>query len=508
VRAFLHGVPVALGLTTVLALTARCGGSPSSPAPPAADAEACIPSTYIRCASPAGCAGFQVCNAQGSGYAACECDGTGGGLDAGADASGADSIAADADEGGDAAGTAIGAGVPISSSSQDVFESEDQLAVAPDGTIAIAWIAIVRGAPGSWIAYRFSKDGGATFSSIGRLSLPTGLAGSDPAVAVDAAGNFYLAALGVHFTGTGQAADYTRVFVAKAASGGTAFGAPVEVSNPSPTFLYDHPKILVTASGTIVVSFAQFTSMMATTNGGLAATSRDGQTWRIGTIVDAASVQMANLFWLCEGAGILYAAYLEATPTDAHIALRSSTDQGVTWSPASGIVSLASEIPAGLDPTCVASGNDVWVAYATNTSPATDPTTLLDSAQTIRVAHSADRGSTVGATRMDALDTAAGMLGLLPVLVREPGGALDVAYLGGNSEGDATGSMRYARTAGARFGASVGVDRPLFFTMKRNTVTWLGDYLGAVVSGGKLLLAYPMNAGGATHIYFRSMPLP
>jgi hypothetical protein len=39
-------------------------------------------------------------------------------------------------------------------------------------------------------------------------------------------------------------------------------------------------------------------------------------------------------------------------------------------------------------------------------------------------------------------------------------------------------------------------------------VTWLGDYLGAVVSGAKLLLAYPMNAGGATHIYFRSMPLP
>jgi hypothetical protein len=414
---------------------------------------------------------------------------------------GPEQVQGDANDSGDTAP------VPVSSNSQSELETETQLAVAGDGTIAIAWIAFSATQPDGWIGYTFSKDGGATFTSMGRLLLPAGLAASDPALAVDAAGNFYLAALGVHFAGMG--ADYTRLFVAKAASGATMFSAPVEVTTPMA--LYDHPKIFVTAKGTVVLGFAQSpTSADAappTTSVGRVATSADGQTWQLGTIAGPPSVVFANLFWFCEGAGILYVTYLESTATAGYVALRTSTDEGVTWTSTAMAVSLPTERPAEMDPGCVASGSDVWIAYGTSSSPPPSDPNLLDPAHAISIAHSGDRGSMIG-NRLTALDTSAGALGLLPVMVRESGGALDVIYLAGNSEGDTKGSVRYVRdSADAGFALSVLVDGPLTFTMKRNMATWLGDYIGAVASGTKLLVAYPLNASGTTHIFFRSMSL-
>jgi hypothetical protein len=405
----------------------------------------------------------------------------------------------------DASGSMLGP-VSISATAGDVFEAEDQLAVAPNGTIAIAWTATENLAPYATLAYRFSTDGGASFSAIGRLVLPVGLTASDPGIAADAAGNFYVSVLGVHFTG--QTADYTRVFVAQATSGTTTFASPVEVTDPSQMLIYDHPKIIVTAKGTIALGFMETPSMTAGPVTGMIATSTDGQTWHLATIVGSPEVQFANLFWFCEGSGILYTTYVEQAQTSPYIAMRWSLDEGATWSTTSTVVSQANEAPAFLDPGCVASGTDVWVVYATTMSPSADPMNVLDSAQAIRVAHVADRGATVDATRKDALDPAGGSLGLLPVLVREGSGALDVAYLSGNSEGDSNGSVRYARASGAAFGSSVQVDGPMLFTMSRTSRTWLGDYMGAVTYGNNLLAAYPMNARGRTHIYFRSVPLP
>jgi hypothetical protein len=408
---------------------------------------------------------------------------------------------------GDANDGGYTAPVAVSSNSQSEVDTETQLAVAGDGTIAIAWIAFSTTQPDGWIGYTFSKDGGATFTSSGRLLLPAGLAASDPALAIDAAGNFYLAALGVHYAGTG--ADYTRLFVAKAASGATMFSAPVEVTTQMA--IYDHPKIFATAKGTVVLGFAQSpTSADAappTTSVGQVATSADGQTWQLRTIAGPPSVVFANLFWFCEGTGILYATYLEATATGGYVALRTSTDEGVTWTSTATVVSLPTERPAHLDPGCVASGSDVWITYGTSSSPPTSDSNFLDPAQNISTAHSGDRGSMI-ANRLTALDTSAGALGLLPVIVRESGGALDVIYLVGNSEGDTKGSVRYVRdSADAGFGLSVLVDGPLTFTMNRTMTTWLGDYMGAVASGAKLLMAYPLNTSGTTHIFFRSMSL-
>ncbi len=427
--------------------------------------------------------------------------------DAGADAADAPSEASDAPtEGGEGGDGAAQGGVAVSNDARNLFESEDQIAVASDGTIGIAWTAFRTTSPEILLGYRFSTDGGASFSAIGYLTMPAGLIAGDPAITADAMGNFYISTLGMHVTG--QNLDYTRVYVAKAAAGTTTFDAPVEVSDPMTTVFHDHPKTFVTADGTIVTSFMESQTISSSSTTGITASSKDGgQTWTRSFIVDAAANEFANLFWFCEGQGILYSTYLEAPPTGYYVALRSSTDDGATWSTTSTVISLGSETPAGLDPTCVANGNDVWVAYGTTPSPVTSQNDL-DPAHALRVAHSSDRGASVGATRMDALDTAAGSLGLIPLMTRETGGALDIAYLTGNADGDTMGSMRYVRASGATFGSSVVVDGPLLFTINRAADTWVGDYLGSVVHGTGLYLAYPMNAQGVTHIYFRRMALP
>ncbi|MGH7436550.1 MAG: sialidase family protein [Polyangiaceae bacterium] len=453
----------------------------------------------LACVGPGGCSGFQVPGA--SGYGVCQCAGTIG--DAGGD--GTVDAPADAAADRDAPPSEWGP-VSLSSSPATSFESETQLAVAPDGTIAVAWIGIGTRAPGSWISYRFSSDGGATFSPIRDVTLPGGLAGSDPALAVDASGNFYLAMVGEHLARA--TVDYTQIFVAAAPAGTTTFGTPVEVTSSTQTLTNDHPKIHVTAAGTIVVAYGEFPSPTSTTSVGRAATSLDGGSWQIRTIAGAPYAVGANFFWLCEGTGILYTTYLEETATESHVALRSSSDDGATWSAASTVVSLATEIPASLDPGCVASGDDVWVMYATSTAPTMDQT-LLGSAQTMPVVHVGSRGTVPDQAAYDALDKAAGALGLLPVLVGDTSGNLVVAYLSGNGEGDTGGSLRYTQSStDAGFAPSVRVDGPLVFTLNRTTSNWLGDYLGAVVSGRRLLLAYPMNASGTTDIYFHSELLP
>jgi len=61
------------------------------------------------------------------------------------------------------------------SSGSDQFETEDQIAVASDGTIGIAWTAFGGGASIGAILYAFSTNGGSSFTAPVRIPLPAGL---------------------------------------------------------------------------------------------------------------------------------------------------------------------------------------------------------------------------------------------------------------------------------------------------------------------------------------------
>jgi hypothetical protein len=396
----------------------------------------------------------------------------------------------------------LGKNISMASS---IYEAEDQIAVAPDGTIGIVWTGIPSGPGYVVMGYTFSTDDGATFTPPQYITLPGGLAPSDPGITTDAQGNFYASILGLHVGG--QSVDYDRVYLAVAKKGTTTFGPVTEATDPTTQKFNDHPKVIVTAKGTIAIGFLQADSIMVTQSVGLAATSTDGgMTWTRSKIVGQPEAQFANLFWFCEGAGALYVTYLEATQNAYGVALRKSTDEGLTWSAMPEYANLPNELPAGLDPECVASGQDVWVGYGTTPSPSTADTTL-DLAWTLEVAHSGDGGDSFDAARAPSLDGAASKRALLPILVREDTGTLDSVYIAGDSDGDPMGSVRFTQSAkGGPFGASAVIDQTLLFTTSRTSRQWLGDYFGAVAHAGALYVAYPMNESNGTaetHIFFR-----
>jgi len=386
------------------------------------------------------------------------------------------------------------------------YQAEDQIAVAPDGTIAILWTEILPTPPYVTMGYRFSTDDGQSFTPTQHITVPATLFPGDPTITVDADGNFYAGLLAIHYSS--QTADYSQVYVARADKGSLSFGTPVEVSEPgNTTMLFDHPKIFVTSKGRILVGYASFAGMQAATAVGVVASSPDGVAWSRTEVVGQPEAAFANLFWFCEGQSSVYTTFLEATNADYFVGLRASADDGVTWSPSSTSVSLPGEPLAGLDPGCVASGDDVWVMYTTTKKPSIDESTL-DMADAIRVAHSPNAGASFDAKRGEALDTAQSELAMIPILARESSGRLDVAYVAGDAAGDPNGSVRYDTMAGVVATPSVLVDAPLVFDTSRTAQTWVGDYFGAVVHGGALYLAYPRNDEGASHIWFAKASLP
>ncbi len=233
-------------------------------------------------------------------------------------------------------------------------EPEDEIAVAPDGSVAILYSEFGTSIS---LSYRMSQDAGQTFGAELEMTFPgQGLVTSDPAIAVDAQGNFYAAFLGVHETSSGP--DYTRVYVAKAPAGTSSFAPAIEISTPNnTTVLFDHPKIFVTAGGKLLVGYAAYPSYTSQTSQGIVSTSNDGTSWTSTTVIDAP--ESANELWFCEGQASVYLSFLGATSTAAYAGLRKSTDGGGTWSTTSVQVSLATDNVAEADVGCVATGSDL-----------------------------------------------------------------------------------------------------------------------------------------------------
>ena len=240
-----------------------------------------------------------------------------------------------------------GSGLPppqdVSGLSSDSHAAEDEIAVAPDGTIVIAWIEI---GTSQGISYRVSTDGGQTFGAKIGMTFPgAGLGGSDPALTVDAQGNFYAAFLGVAYTMSGPA--FSRVYVAKAAAGTGVFGPAVEISEPNnTTAIFDHPEIFVTSTGAILVGYANYATAAGTSQG-IVARSTDGSSWSRSVAIDVP--ETANLLWFCEGAGNEYLTYLGANTTEVFAGLRTSTDDGMTWSSPSVHASLDTDMVGEAD---------------------------------------------------------------------------------------------------------------------------------------------------------------
>ncbi len=420
----------------------------------------CAPDAITQCSCADGSAGQKTCNADGK-NGACQC------------------VLTTLDK-----HTDISKGKPG-------IEVETHLAAAPDGAMCAAWISLGGGGT-SDIGYVFSRDGGANWTTPLAVGDATGRDSSDPVVAVDGAGNFYVTWIAFRRSGGGQASDFV-LYVAKAPAGQDKFNKPVSVD----TFATgDKPWITVTAAGTILVTY-----MASGAGGGSVLYAQrsvnEGAAWTRSTIFTSTGGQANFVVPCAPKAGTrIWAVHLTAEGSGGFgQRLHWSDDDGVTW-PTANAKPFAMNSSIG-PATCAAKGSDVWVGYGQWTKQPANQEAPVDE---YRVMH-----TTNGTTLDDvvASDDATLQQNLGAIAIEDATGELALTYYAGDKDG-ASGSVRSVRSkdAGKTWAKSKAVSANLMFTANRMSQRWLGDYMGTVLRGGALFTVYGENSGQFTHVAF------
>jgi hypothetical protein len=380
----------------------------------------------------------------------------------------------------------------ISASNGSIAEAETHLAIAPDGTIVVVWIAI--GGAGSSIGYAITRDGGATWTEPATMGDPNGRESSDPVVAADAQGNFYATWIAFRRDGGGNANDFV-LYVAKLGAGASTFGAP----KPVDTFPQgDKPWIAVTSANTVVVTYMADVGGVSTL---FAQRSRDeGATWTRSTILSPTNGDAANFVVPCapKTGTRLWATYLSIEGGSFGQRLRWSDDDGATWPDANTkyFADQASAVPAA----CAAKGSDVWIAYGRWKTMPTEREAPLDEA---RVVHTADGVTFLSNAK--ATDAKTAKVYLQDLAIDDASGELVLTYYGGDRDGDPAGTLRrtFSKDSGRTWSPSEPVVTPtVTFTADRGSLRWLGDYVGTAVRGDEYVVSYVDNTGRTMHIAF------
>jgi hypothetical protein len=452
--------PTACSETIIQAAPADGGGADGGTSDGGA---ACTPAAVTSCSCPAGKTGTSTCDDTGA-PGVCQC-----GL------------------------TSLTDHTVISRSGRSAIEVETDLAMAADGTMASVWISL-GGSGASDIGYVFSRDGGATWTAPALTGDDAGRESSDPVIAVDAQGNFYVTWIAFRRSGAAQPSDFV-LYVAKAAAGQSKFGTPVAVDTFSTG---DKPWITVTAAGTVLATYMADVGGVSTL---YAQRSTDGGgTWTRSTIFTSTGGE-ANFVVPCapKTGSRVWATHLSVEGSGLLQRLHWSDDDGASWPAANtktyGVNS--SIVPA----TCVAKGSDVWIAYGQWTS---QPTAQEDPVDEYHVMHTSN-----GTTLDDvvASDTATKKQNLGSLAIDDATGEMSLTYYAGDADG-ATGNVRSVRSTngGKAWSKSTVVSAPLNFTSDRASQKWLGDYMGSVLRGGSLFLTYGENADSFTHVAFSKTP--
>ncbi len=195
---------------------------------------------------------------------------------------------------------------------------------------------------------------------------PGGRLASNPVVAVDGQGRFSLAWLGFRVA---PSSTDEHVYLSRLDAATETFPDPVVASDDgtSTTRDFDKPSIAVDANDNVLLTWADFTGSGMSQSPSLTfARTTDGKTFTRSTIV--ADTGFGSLAYLCLDAALgptapLYVVHLGANGT---LGLNTSSDQGQTWKPSSAVTGATGVVFQ--DPTCVAHGSDLWVAYASGSA--------------------------------------------------------------------------------------------------------------------------------------------
>ncbi|HEY3353836.1 MAG TPA: sialidase family protein [Polyangia bacterium] len=381
-------------------------------------------------------------------------------------------------------------------------EHEPSVAATPDGRVAVAWL--VAFAAKYQINYRISTDDGVSFGVEQTIPMPTDTnICANTSLAADAAGAIHLA-YACETVSAGGVRSNVQVLAARSPAGSTTFGDGVVVTDPAATpFAYDQPRIAATSTGGLLVTYSHFST---TDSRQIAASSDDGLQWTRTAISPGIAID--------ENIGRIY-----ASPTDARVwvamlldgnrgvRLCRSDDGGRTW-PAANQRNV--DEPAGtmfsLDLAIAGHGEEIWVLYGlTDEVPSRQSQMKLNRLHLVR---SGDGGATLEAPV--SIDPEAGEYLMLPNLVHDDGGGLDITYYAGSAASDPAASYRRRRSTdgGKSFTSSIVLHQPLVFDTSRVTTRWLGDYEGLAAAAGKLYIAYTDSTAPAAHVAFLRTSVP
>jgi len=371
--------------------------------------------------------------------------------------------------------------VLISAAASSLHQQEATLAQSSGGRIVVVWIGFLDEDTGAaTIEYTISDDFGQSWGPATPVSIPREVGVlNDPALTVDANGNFTLAALGFNVPGVRR---HSGVYVYMLPAGASAFGAAVSVDQLDPTdqlFYFDKPQIAITKSGYLVTY-----SLMGSggegglpiSRAGIAATSSDGVSWQHDTLATNAPAGIT----LCAASQSIVAVYFSQSARGLWTA---ASDNGRTW-----------QAPAVLDqgasgswfPSCVGRGSDVWVLYA-------------GSASTARLARSTD-----GGVHFSTIPVGVNGSVSWPAFAVRADGTVDVGYYTSSNQLPFGFARSLLRPGATTFEFVETLRSGLQIPTTRQGRNGLVDFIG-IIPGA---IAFTDNSSGTSHIAFARYPAP
>jgi hypothetical protein len=372
---------------------------------------------------------------------------------------------------------------PIISAGRSRREAETSIAADGNGKVVAAWIADF--GTSFTNGYSFSLDYGSTWPmQTLQIDSPNGRTSSDPVLAVDSRGNFYLSWVGYFQNNQGDTRDM-HIYVARMPAGATSFTAPTEVSGTPPNnqASLDKPWIMIDAADTLYVTWTNLSDQ----NFNLARSTNGGTTW-MRTVF---SQEPGNLASPCvdttRPGGPIYVVYDGVDNSNTQpVRIVRSTDGGRNWTQPQTIITGA----VYQDPSCITRANAVWVSVALGASNPNNAH-MTYPADTVVVARSSDNGQTwmpVGVSEGQQ-----GIQYLLPQLTMSQSGKLVITYYQGAQGRAAVLRGAVSLDAGSTWGyadlAPTG-----FFTGDRDGTAWLGDYTGLYAVGDLIYVSYTNNS--------------